>query len=85
MARIGYSKHKYFRRNHSGFNVVDTRQAIKIARDTAREAGYKDASVTDVSYNEDDETFEVELEEDDVIIDVTVDEEKGDVVDFTTD
>ncbi len=66
-------------------DMVDTRGAIKIAKDTAREAGYRNAAVTDATYNEDDETFEVELEDDDVIINVTVDEANGEVVDFTTD
>ncbi len=64
--------------------TISTRQAIKIARDTAKEAGY-DATVSDTNYDEDNEEYEIELSDDDVIITVTIDEETGDVVDFTTD
>lgn len=64
--------------------TISTRQAIKIARDTAKEAGYK-ASVSDTNYDEDEDEYEIELAEDDVIITVVIDGETGDVVEFTTD
>ena len=63
--------------------TISTREAIKIARDTAKEAGY-DAAVTDSTYDEEEDYYEVELEDGDTVISVTVDGKSGDVVDFTT-
>ncbi len=63
--------------------TISTREAIKIARDTAKEAGY-DAAVTDSMYDEEEDYYEVELEDGDTVITVTVDGKSGDVTDFTT-
>ncbi len=65
--------------------AVNTRQAIKIAKETAKEAGYENAVVTDTQYDEDEGTFEVELQDEDMIINVSIDEETGDVTNFSTD
>ena len=62
---------------------MNAREAMKIAKETAKEAGYKDATVTDSSYDEDDETYAVELEDNDTLITVSIDE-KGEVLEFTT-
>jgi len=64
--------------------TVNTRQAIKIAKETAKEAGYTKAVVTDTGYDEDEETYEVQLQDDDVTITVSIDEDSGDVTEFTT-
>ncbi len=62
--------------------TISTREAIKIARDTAKEAGY-DAAVTDSSYDDDEDYYEIELEDDGTLISITVDGKSGDVLDFT--
>ena len=64
--------------------TVTTRQAIKIAKETAKEAGYAKAIVTDTDYDDDEETYEVQLQDDDVTITVSIDEDSGDVTEFTT-
>lgn len=65
--------------------VISTRQAIRIARETAKDAGYTNAIVTDTTYDENEGTYEVELESGDSIINVTIDEDSGEVLEFTTD
>jgi len=65
--------------------TISASQAIKVARDTAKAAGY-DAKVTDTNYDEDEEEYEVELEDDDgIIITITMDAETGEVTELTTD
>ena len=64
--------------------VLSTREAIKLARETAKEAGYKNPTVTDSTFDEDEEVFEIELEDDETSITVTINGDSGEVVDFTT-
>jgi len=64
---------------------MDMREAVRIARVMAEEAGYTDTTTSDVHYDEDDRVYEVELENDDAVIKVTIDDESGKVIEFTTD
>lgn len=62
---------------------ISVRDAIKIAKETAKEAGYGHAKVVDTNPDEDEETIEVELETEDEVINVLIDMDSGDVLDFT--
>ncbi|MCL4436573.1 MAG: PepSY domain-containing protein [Thaumarchaeota archaeon] len=64
---------------------MDMREAVRIAREMAEEAGYTDTTTSDVHYDEDDGIYEVELENDDTVIKVAINNESGKVIEFTTD
>jgi uncharacterized membrane protein YkoI len=66
--------------------AITSKEATKIALDAALEGGYKGATVTSTNRNEDENMFEVELEDESGNqISVAVDGASGIVVELTTD
>jgi len=65
---------------------VTSREATKIALDAALEGGYKGATVTATNRNDDEDMFEVELEDESGRqISVAVDGASGRVIELETD
>ncbi len=66
--------------------AITSREATKIALDAALKGGYKGATVTATNHNDDENMFEVDLEDESGRqISVAVDGASGLVVELTTD
>ena len=66
--------------------TITSREAGKIALDAALEGGYKGATVTATNHNDDENMFEVELEDESGRqVSIAVDGASGKVVELTTD
>jgi uncharacterized membrane protein YkoI len=65
---------------------ITSRDASRLARDAALEGGYKGATVTETNHNDDEDMYEVELEDESGRqISVSIDGASGKVVEMTTD
>lgn len=62
--------------------VSNAREAIRVAKEVIKEAGYIVVKIRDVEYNEDDEIWNVSAQSGDVDIELTITED-GEVEDFT--
>jgi len=63
--------------------VENAREAIRLAREVIKEAGYVVSRVADVEYDDDDHLWHVTAYSGDVEIELTIDE-NDDVADFKT-
>ena len=63
---------------------INARDAMKIAKSTAEEAGYDIVTVSRTDYDEDENEYTIELASGDTEITVTISGTDGEVLDFKT-